>query len=91
MDTTKANTRITLECDAITALCVLGNIDLAQKHPLNTGPSKIFVGSFREQLLSKLAETGLLSPDELERIYSEEEVEVSRHEAQQRLREEWDL
>ena len=89
MNTEKMKERITITLDAITALGLLGNIDLARRHPLNTGPSVVLVRAFREQLLSKIAETGLLSSEELRQAFNEEDVDISRQEMQRRLREEF--
>lgn len=88
VDSSKATERITLTCDAITALGVLGSLHLAIKHPLNTGPSTRLVRAFYEQLLGKVGESGLISGEELRQAFRMEEVELSRQEAQRRLKEE---
>lgn len=87
-DSSKATERITLTCDAITALGVLASLHLALKHPLNTGPSTRLVRAFYEQLLGKVGETGFLTGEELSQAFRMEEIDIDRHEAQRRLKNE---
>jgi hypothetical protein len=90
MDETKAGECLTITLDALTALALVGMIDLALKHPLNTGPTTVLVKAVREHLLGKIAAIGLLSESELRQAFDAEDVELSRHESQQRLRAEWE-
>lgn len=81
MDTEKAHERLTLTLDALTATALAGAMHLALKHPLFVGPSSRLIKSFREQLLSKLGETGFLSHDEIQAAFDMAEVEVSQEAA----------
>ena len=89
MDLDNAHQRITLICDALTAAALLGTLDLGLKHPLHTGPSATLVRAFREQLCHQLAQAGLFNAEDIKKIFRAEEIDISRHEAQQRLRDEW--
>ena len=88
MNLDHAHQRLTLTCDALTAAALLGTLDLGLKHPFHTGPSATLVRAFREQLCHTLAETGLFDAEEITQIFRADEIDMSRHEAQRRLREE---
>ena len=47
---------------ALTWLALIGNLQLALRHPMNVGASAPMVRQFAEQLLAKLCDEGVLSP-----------------------------
>lgn len=56
---------ITVVADGITWLTVLGNMDLAMRHPGNSGVSAKIAKAFAEALRGKLIETGVVTPDQV--------------------------
>lgn len=81
MNQEKIHSDLTFTCDALTALALLGTLDLGFKHLLHTGLSATLVRAFREQLCQKIVESELLSAEELAAAFDAEEIDISRHEA----------
>lgn len=53
---TNDNPLITVQLDTVTAMSVLGNIQLAGRHPANNGPSRQLAVDFGLQLQRKISE-----------------------------------
>lgn len=86
MNHAKANKEITISLDALTAVAVAGNLDLALGHPLNTGASVPLVQAFRSRLLTAIEQTGFLSPEEMRGAHKHPNGDITLAEAARRLR-----
>jgi hypothetical protein len=56
MDQEQLQQIIFIEMDVLTAICVLGNIQLATRHPANTGPSVGYAVRWGRELQEKIVE-----------------------------------
>lgn len=61
--------RVSIESSGVVWSAVLGNLGLAMRHPNNNGPSRELVHNFVENLGSRLEEEGILSPNQLRKIW----------------------
>jgi hypothetical protein len=60
---------ITVIADSIVWLGVVGNLQLALRHPANVGSSVPLMRDFAKQLLLKLVVEGVLTQDEAEHAF----------------------
>jgi len=50
MENSEENFTIQVEIDFLSAMCIIGNIQLASRHPKNTGPSRKIAELFARML-----------------------------------------
>lgn len=75
---------ITVIADAIIWLTVMGNLDLAIRHPGNSGPSAVMAREFRDALREKLLDEGVITAEEAALFLRDQQLSQERGASQMR-------
>ncbi len=67
----KCKLEILVIADALVWITVIGNIQLALKHPENDGPSASLMREFCERLIRKLLAEGVFTPEYAARVFED--------------------
>lgn len=63
-----ANFRLPVEMDLESAICIVGNLQLALRHPQNNGPSAKVARDTIDGIIRRMRESGLTAHAELARL-----------------------
>jgi hypothetical protein len=64
--------QVTITAEGIVWVCILGNIQLALRHPKNKGASAVLARQAAAQLVEALNRSEILTDDEAAQIYRDE-------------------
>ena len=68
----KLKQMVTITAEGVVWITILGNIQLALRHPQNNGPSARLARQAAGQLMDALVRSGILTSDEAAQIYRDE-------------------